>query len=67
MEPEDARLTGGTRSLMRRLMGLNVPRGQQAQKPAPVAVVSPTIVAPKPVSSVRRRKTSAEHSTPEAA
>jgi hypothetical protein len=24
IEPEDARLTGGTRSLMRRLMGLNV-------------------------------------------
>jgi hypothetical protein len=23
-EPEDARLTGGTRSLMRRVMGLNV-------------------------------------------
>ena len=26
MEPEDARLTGGTRSLMRRLMGLNMGR-----------------------------------------
>lgn len=26
MEPEDARLTGGTRSLMRRLTGLNVGR-----------------------------------------
>jgi len=64
MEPEDARLTGGTRSLMRRLMGLNVPRGQQAQKPAPVAVVSPAVATPKPVTSVRRRKTSTEHATP---
>jgi hypothetical protein len=33
MEPEDARLTGGTRSLMRRLLGLNIgqakPKGRQ--------------------------------------
>lgn len=34
-EPEDARLTGGTRSLMRRVMGLNVTTG--ARKLAPRA------------------------------
>lgn len=33
IEPEDARLTGTTRSLMRRLMGLNV-IGRMAQKAA---------------------------------
>jgi hypothetical protein len=33
IEPEDARLTGSTRSLMRRLMGLNV-IGRMAQKAA---------------------------------
>jgi hypothetical protein len=33
IEPEDARLTGTTRSLMRRLMGLNV-IGRSAQKAA---------------------------------
>lgn len=45
-EPEDARLTGGTRSLMRRVMGLNVtalaetrkaPRGVPAKPHAQVA------------------------------
>jgi len=37
MEPEDARLTGGTRSLMRRLTGLNVGRKlpEMARKMAP--------------------------------
>jgi len=33
IEPEDARITGTTRSLMRRLMGLNVV-GRKAQKAA---------------------------------
>ena len=32
IEPEDARITGTTRSLMRRLMGLNI--GRKAQKAA---------------------------------
>ena len=36
-EPEDARLTGGTRSLMRRVMGLNV--------------TAPRKAGPKPVSA----------------
>jgi hypothetical protein len=31
-EPEDARLTGGTRSLMRRVMGLNVTALSSARK-----------------------------------
>jgi hypothetical protein len=31
-EPEDARLTGGTRSLMRRLMGLNVTARPSARR-----------------------------------
>jgi hypothetical protein len=35
-EPEDARLTGGTRSLMRRVMGLNVTA--LARKAAPKAI-----------------------------
>lgn len=38
-EPEDAGLTGGTRSLMRRVMGLNVtaPAGTRKAQPRPVA------------------------------
>ncbi len=36
-EPEDARLTGGTRSLMRRTMGLNVTALAETRKPRPVA------------------------------
>ena len=37
-EPEDARLTGGTRSLMRRVMGLNVTAPRKIAKPvAPAA------------------------------
>jgi hypothetical protein len=40
-EPEDARLTGGTRSLMRRVMGLNVTAALAgARKPGPRAVVA---------------------------
>ena len=39
-EPEDARLTGGTRSLMRRVMGLNV-----------TALTTTTRKAPHPVSA----------------
>jgi len=38
-EPEDARLTGGTRSLMRRVMGLNVTAlagTRKAPRPMPV-------------------------------
>ena len=38
-EPEDARLTGGTRSLMRRVMGLNVTALAGARK-APVKAIS---------------------------
>jgi hypothetical protein len=34
-EPEDARLTGGTRSLMRRVMGLNVTTPADTRKPHP--------------------------------
>lgn len=33
-EPEDAGMTGGTRSLMRRVMGLNVTASAGARKPA---------------------------------
>lgn len=36
-EPEDARLTGGTRSLSRRVMGLNVTARPETRKPAAVA------------------------------
>ena len=39
-EPEDARLTGGTRSLMRRLMGLNVTAPTAARKTQPRPVVA---------------------------
>jgi hypothetical protein len=35
-EPEDARLTGGTRSLSRRVMGLNVTAKPEPRKPAAV-------------------------------
>ena len=42
-EPEDARLTGGTRSLMRRLSGLNV--GMEMVRRAKPAVAQ--AVAPK--------------------
>jgi hypothetical protein len=37
-EPEDARLTGGTRSLMRRVMGLNVTALPSARKAMPGAI-----------------------------
>lgn len=39
-EPEDARLTGGTRSLMRRVMGLNVTALAGARKALPRAVAA---------------------------
>jgi hypothetical protein len=39
-EPEDARLTGGTRSLMRRLMGLNVTALPETRKAQPRPVPS---------------------------
>lgn len=39
-EPEDARLTGGTRSLMRRVMGLNVTAHAGARKAQPRPVVA---------------------------
>lgn len=45
-EPEDARLTGGTRSLMRRVMGLNVTASAEARK------IQPRSVLPKPHAQV---------------
>jgi hypothetical protein len=39
IEPEDARLTGGTRSLMRRLMGLNVASTIKTPMPARAATL----------------------------
>lgn len=45
MEPEDARLTGTTRSLYRRVMGLNVMNTTEPLLPAS---------APKPVVAVRK-------------
>ncbi len=42
-EPEDARLTGGTRSLTRRLLGLNV----EMKKRGVVAMVAGAIAQPK--------------------
>src|SRR5579864_7938027 len=39
-EPEDARLTGGTRSLMRRTMGLNVTALTEARKAQPRPIAS---------------------------
>ena len=39
-EPEDARLTGGTRSLMRRVMGLNVTALPETRKAQPRPVPS---------------------------
>jgi len=46
-EPEDARLTGGTRSLMRRTMGLNVTAlaGTRKAQPRPVSSTPHTQVA----------------------
>lgn len=46
-EPEDARLTGGTRSLMRRVMGLNVTAltGSRKAQPRPVVAKSQAQVA----------------------
>lgn len=38
-EPEDAGMTGGTRSLMRRVMGLNVTASPGGRKPARPAMV----------------------------
>jgi len=39
VEPEDAGLTGGTRSLMRRLIGLNIAAGVTPQCKKPVATL----------------------------
>ncbi|HEX5284789.1 MAG TPA: hypothetical protein VFW30_11780 [Bryocella sp.] len=44
-EPEDAQLTGGTRSLMRRVMGLNVTAGARKVLPRSVAAKSQAQVA----------------------
>jgi hypothetical protein len=44
-EPEDARITGGTRSLMRRVMGLNVTARPGARKPARVMGTVPAVQA----------------------
>jgi hypothetical protein len=41
-EAEDARLTGGTRSLMRRVMGLNVTALAAARKAGPKSVPAKT-------------------------
>lgn len=47
MEPEDARLTGGTRSLMRRLMGLNMSRpAAAAAKPVGAAKIAAKAAQP---------------------
>jgi hypothetical protein len=40
-EPDDARLTGGTRSLMRRVMGLNVTNLAETRKAARPVPVKP--------------------------
>lgn len=39
-EPEDARLTGGTRSLMRRVMGLNVASPQPPVRQTPAVALT---------------------------
>jgi hypothetical protein len=39
VEPEDAGLTGGTRSLMRRLIGLNVPKGAKPGHKTPASAL----------------------------
>ena len=52
-EPEDARLTGGTRSLMRRLMGLNV---TAAVKAAPVAAVQLALSGPRAVAIAAKKQ-----------
>ncbi|HEX4155678.1 MAG TPA: hypothetical protein VHY48_08705 [Acidobacteriaceae bacterium] len=44
-EPEDARLTGGTRSLMRRVMGLNVTAKPATRRPAVRATAAHAQVA----------------------
>jgi len=46
-EPEDARLTGGTRSLDRRLLALNVAGYLSRPKPERIAAVSAAAVAPR--------------------
>jgi len=40
MEPEDARLTGGTRSLMRRLLGLNIGQAKPKERQAAGSVIA---------------------------
>jgi hypothetical protein len=40
VEPEDAGLTGGTRSLMRRLIGLNVANHSRPDRKAPVSALA---------------------------
>ncbi len=49
-ESEDARLTGSTRSLFRRLLALNLPNGAVAEVMAAKPV--PEVVAGKPAASV---------------
>ncbi len=44
-EPEDARLTGGTRSLMRRVFGLNVTKGLRKSADAASIAVKQAHVA----------------------
>ncbi|HEY8996270.1 MAG TPA: hypothetical protein VIM60_00145 [Edaphobacter sp.] len=53
-ESEDARLTGSTRSLFRRLLALNLPNSAVAEVTAPRPV--PEVVVGKPVASVTVEK-----------
>lgn len=61
-EPEDARLTGATRSLFRRLLALNLPAGSQsistvvqtAQVTETVAMRSPAVPVPAPLRATPR-------------
>lgn len=51
-ESEDARLTGSTRSLFRRLLALNLPNAVTAEVAETRPVPLPEVVAGKPVASV---------------
>jgi len=51
-EPEDARLTGATRSLYRRLLALNLPRAEKRIDPSPQLVHEITDVR-KPLPGAR--------------
>jgi hypothetical protein len=55
-EPEDARLTGATRSLFRRLLALNLPAGVRttAQVSETVVTRSPAVPVPSPLRAKPR-------------